>query len=166
MVLKIRLWFDWSWCLCGPFDSVNSLGYPLDGFKPLQRPILNFSPRGKLWPPRVNLSPRGEVIPWGWNSVCPSILLNNRVLTPGGEQRGELNPKGTNFTPGCQVLPWGARSEVKNGPQVPVPIHPTYWSINHTYVRKNFHQIFATKSHWFTFMSRLGASACCLLIKS
>jgi hypothetical protein len=27
------------------------------------RPILNFAPRGKLWPPGVKLSPRGEVVP-------------------------------------------------------------------------------------------------------
>jgi hypothetical protein len=29
------------------------------------RPILNFAPRGKLWPPGVKLSPRGEFCPPG-----------------------------------------------------------------------------------------------------
>jgi hypothetical protein len=42
---------------------------------PSQRPILNFTPSGKLWPqgefvPQgLILSPGGEVIPWGWNSM-------------------------------------------------------------------------------------------------
>jgi hypothetical protein len=43
-------------------------------------------------------------------SVRPSILLNNKVFTPGGELRGELTPRG-------QISPLGARGEVKNGPQ-------------------------------------------------
>jgi hypothetical protein len=34
-----------------------------------QRSIINFTPRGKLWPPGVKLSPRGEIIPWGSNSL-------------------------------------------------------------------------------------------------
>jgi hypothetical protein len=29
----------------------------------VQRPILNFTPRGKLWPPGAKLSPRGEFVP-------------------------------------------------------------------------------------------------------
>jgi hypothetical protein len=29
----------------------------------LQRPILNFTPGGKLWPPGAKLSPRGEFVP-------------------------------------------------------------------------------------------------------
>jgi hypothetical protein len=57
---------------------------------------------------------RGEVVPQGGIlspgagvkfSVRPSVLLNSRVFTPGGEQRGEHSPQGTNFIPGSQVHP-------------------------------------------------------------
>jgi hypothetical protein len=58
-----------------------------------QRPILNFTPRGKVVPQGWILSPRGEFcppganfVPWVWSyplgvkfSACPSILLNNSV---------------------------------------------------------------------------------------
>jgi hypothetical protein len=50
-----------------------------------QRPILNFAPRGKLWPPRrscpprAKLSPTGEVVPHGRR--CPLGVK----LPPGGE---------------------------------------------------------------------------------
>jgi hypothetical protein len=60
------------------------------------RPILNFAPRGKLWP-------QGWSYPLGAKfSVRPSILLNSRVFTPGGERSGEHFPYGINFTPGGQ----------------------------------------------------------------
>jgi hypothetical protein len=36
--------------------------------KNLQKPILNFTPRGNLWPPRAKLSPRSELCSLkGWS---------------------------------------------------------------------------------------------------
>jgi hypothetical protein len=78
-----------------------------------RRPILNFTPRGKLWP-------HGRSCPRGWNSVCPSILLvNRRECSPLGVNgvvnippRGQSSPQGAKFTPRDEVYP---RGEVKNG---------------------------------------------------
>jgi hypothetical protein len=75
------------------------------------RPILNFDPRGKLWPQGWSCPPGVNFVPWVWSyplgvkfSVHPSILLDSmkRVFTPGGERRGEHVSCGTNFTPGGQ----------------------------------------------------------------
>jgi hypothetical protein len=77
---------------------------------------LNFDPRGKLWPPGAKLSPRGEFlsprgesIPWGWNSLFSSILLNSRECSPLGvnegvniPHRGQISPLGDKFTRGGQ----------------------------------------------------------------
>jgi hypothetical protein len=50
-------------------------------------------PQGRCCPPGAMLSPRGEICSLGMKfSVHPSILLNSRVFTPGGEQRGEHSP--------------------------------------------------------------------------
>jgi hypothetical protein len=78
-----------------------------------QRPILNFAPRGKLWPTGTKLShrdelcplgakvsPRGEFCPLGVNLspggeiLCLPLHSSKqlRVFTPGGEQRGEHFP--------------------------------------------------------------------------
>jgi hypothetical protein len=50
----------------------------------VHRPILNFTPRGKLWPPGVKLSPRGEVVPQGW--ISPLGVK----LSSGGEVKSLL----------------------------------------------------------------------------
>jgi hypothetical protein len=95
-----------------------------------QRPILNLTPRGKLWPqgricpPGVILSPGGEIIPWGWNTLfAPPFFLIVESAHPWGWT------KGWKFTLGDKFHPWGpsspggwsyslgARVEVKNGPQ-------------------------------------------------
>jgi hypothetical protein len=85
----------------------------------IQRPILNFAPRGKLdpqgwtWPPGVNLTPRGELDPQGWScplgvkfSVRPSILLNSRECSPLGVNEGDKfhlwGPLGVKLSPGGQ----------------------------------------------------------------
>jgi hypothetical protein len=90
------------WCHANVMDWIalsiyyNSIGVVVE--LQSQRPILNFTPGGKLWPPGVKLS------------VCPSILINNRECSPLGVN------KGVNFTPRGQISPLGARGEVKNGP--------------------------------------------------
>jgi hypothetical protein len=76
-----------------------------------RRPILNFAPRGEVVPQEWILSPRGEVIPWGWNSVCPSILLNSIVWSPLGVNDG------VNIPPRGQSSPLGANHDVKTWPR-------------------------------------------------
>jgi hypothetical protein len=78
----------------------------------MQKPILNFSPRGKLLcqvrscPMGVKLSPGVKF------SVRPSILLYSRECSPlGVNQVVNIPPRG-------QIAPLGARGEVKNGPRV------------------------------------------------
>jgi hypothetical protein len=68
------------------------------------RPILNFAPRGKLWP-------QGWSYPLGVKFfVRPSILLNSRECSPLGVNEG------VNISPRRQISPLGARGKVKNGP--------------------------------------------------
>jgi hypothetical protein len=55
-----------------------------------QRPILNFAPRGKLWPPGVKFS------------VRPSILLNSGECSPLW-----VNKRGWTFPLGDKFHPWG-----------------------------------------------------------
>jgi hypothetical protein len=64
------------------------------------RPILNFTPRGKLWPPGTTLSPRGEVIPWG--------LTKGRTFPLGDK----VHPK---FTTRGKLHPWGQPILLKTG---------------------------------------------------
>jgi hypothetical protein len=103
------------------------------------RPILNFDPRGKLWPhvkvvPQGwSLSPRGEVIPWGWSyplgvkfSARPSIILNSRDCSPLGVNKGVNIPPRGQITPLGPISPLGARGEVKNGPLNPPDIIPSW----------------------------------------
>jgi hypothetical protein len=85
---KFGLFFQNSSCHSGG-DLLMLLfffpGLSLDTGIRFLRPILNFAPRGKLWPPGAKLSPRSEhFVPWGWSypmgvkfSVGPSILLNS-----------------------------------------------------------------------------------------
>jgi hypothetical protein len=75
------------------------------------RPILNFAPRGELWPQGRTLIPKGKFcppganfVPKGWSyplgvkfSVRPSILLNNRECSPL-----EVN-EGVNIPPRGQI---------------------------------------------------------------
>jgi hypothetical protein len=69
-----------------------------------QKPILNFTPRGKFWP-QVRICLTGvNFVPWVWIyplgvkfSVCPSILQNSR----------ECSPLGAKVTPRGEVIPWG-----------------------------------------------------------
>jgi hypothetical protein len=48
------------------------------------RPVLNFAPRGKLYPPAVNFVHKGWSYPLGvkLSVVHPSILPNSRECTP------------------------------------------------------------------------------------
>jgi hypothetical protein len=103
-------WREWAFPL-------GYKAHPWGPSSPLEqtlRPILNFTPRGKLWPPGAKLSPRGEFVPWGWNSLfAPSILLNNKVCSSlrgneGGNftPRGQISPLGDKFTPRGEIHPW------------------------------------------------------------
>jgi hypothetical protein len=69
-----------------------------------QRPILNFAPRGKLWPQGRSCPP------WVKFSVHPSILLHCRECSPL-----RVN-EGVNIPPRGQISPLGGRGEVNNGP--------------------------------------------------
>jgi hypothetical protein len=67
------------------------------------RPILNFAPKGKLWPQRWSCPPGVNFVSWGWShplevkfSICPSILLNIRV------NEGVNTPLGVTVTSGQQ----------------------------------------------------------------
>jgi hypothetical protein len=85
------------------------------------KPILNFAPRGKLWPKGRSRPPGVYFVPWGWSyplgvrfSVCHSILLNSRESSPlGGNEGvnispwGQISPPGSKFTPRGKVHPWG-----------------------------------------------------------
>jgi hypothetical protein len=60
------------------------------GSSAAQRPILNFTPRGKVVPQGRILSPGGEVIPGGEILSLPLHSSKQlRVFTPGGERRDE-----------------------------------------------------------------------------
>jgi hypothetical protein len=76
-----------------------------------QRPILNFTPRGELWPQGRICSPGVNFVPWGWSyplglklSVCPFIFLNSRECSPLGVNEG------VNITPRAKFHPWGPSS--------------------------------------------------------
>jgi hypothetical protein len=65
---------------------------------PNLRPILNFAPRGKSWPPGAKLSPRSELCPLRVKfprevkiSVRPSILPNSRECSPLGKNHISKN---------------------------------------------------------------------------
>jgi hypothetical protein len=58
------------------------------------RPILNFAPRGKLWPQGWILPPEGVKF-----SARPSILLNSRECSPLGVNEGWTFPLGAKFHP-------------------------------------------------------------------
>jgi hypothetical protein len=85
------------------------------------RPILNFTPSGKLWPqgrscpPGVNFVTWGEVIPGGF-TVGASALLNSRECSPVGVNEGGKIPPRDKFHPWGPSSPLGAREEVENVP--------------------------------------------------
>jgi hypothetical protein len=75
-----------------------------------QKPILNFAPRGKLWPQERSCPPGVSFAPWGWSYplgvklspgseilFCPSILLNSRECSPLGVNEGGNIPPGDKF---------------------------------------------------------------------
>jgi hypothetical protein len=86
----------------------------------MQRPILNFNPRGKLRgefvPQGWILSPRGEVICWGWNSLFVPPFFQTIPSVHAWEGTFSLGDKvhpwepssllGAKFTPRGQVHPW------------------------------------------------------------
>jgi hypothetical protein len=110
------------------------------------RPILNFAPRGKLWPPGaifplgVKLSPGGGnslfAPPFSQTVECSPLGVNEGVnIPPRGQSsplRGQVHPWGAKFTPegpssplGGQVHPWGAKF-TPGGPSSPLggQVHP------------------------------------------
>jgi hypothetical protein len=66
------------------------------------RPILNFTPRGKLWHQGISYPPGVTFVPWGWNSIIapPFFLTVESVHTLGWT-------KGWTFPLGDKVHPWG-----------------------------------------------------------
>jgi hypothetical protein len=56
-----------------------------------QRPILNFAPRGKLWPPGAKLSPRRQFL--------------TSPLRANFDPRGEVVPRGRSCHPGMNFVP-------------------------------------------------------------
>jgi hypothetical protein len=89
----------------------------------LQRPLLNFAPRGKLWPQGWSCPPGVNFVSWDWSyplgvkfSVCPSILLNSRECSPLGVNippKGQISPLGAKFTPRCECHPWGPEVKLR-----------------------------------------------------
>jgi hypothetical protein len=88
-----------------------------------QRPILNFAPRGKIWPQGRIRPPGVNFVPWGWSYpqgvkffVCPSILLNSRECSPLGVNKVVNIPPRGQITPlGAKVTPMEARGKLNNG---------------------------------------------------
>jgi hypothetical protein len=81
------------------------------------RPILNFAPRGKIWPPGVKLSLRGEFCPLGvklslgGEILCLPLHSSAQYVNsvhPRGWTKGWTSPLGNKFHA------WGPG--VKNGP--------------------------------------------------
>jgi hypothetical protein len=123
-----KVWSCWPWDTCLFFVSstwIQSFSWPAawttlrNVCAKTPRPILNFAPRGKLWPQELRCPPGVNFVSWGWSyslevkfSVCLSILLNNRECSPLGPG---VN-KGVNIPPGGQDSSLEARGEVKNGP--------------------------------------------------
>jgi hypothetical protein len=94
----------------------------------LQKTILNFAPRGKLWPPGT--CPRGvNFVPSGWSYprgdllggiiLCSLLLSSKRqsVFTPGGWTKGWTIPLEDKVHPWGPSSPLGANHSVKNWPQ-------------------------------------------------
>jgi hypothetical protein len=118
-----------------------------------QRPILNFTPRRKLWPhgqgcpPGVNFVPRGWSYPLGVKfSVRPSILLNSIECSPLGWT------KGWSFPLGDIVHPWGPGLKLRMALRFMDWSQPTFQSTIPTcrmYLRMQLH----TCVHIFLFLS-------------
>jgi hypothetical protein len=90
------------------------------------RPILNLTPRFKLWPQGRSCPPEVSFVPWCWSyplgvkfSVRPFILLGKQCSPLGGERRVNI-PLGDKFLPCGWSLLLGARCEVKTGPLEPI----------------------------------------------
>jgi hypothetical protein len=66
-VLSISVIFTFSplyrWATAAPQHRNNVVA--------LLRPILNFAPRGKLWPQGGKCPPKVNFVPWGWHSLLP-----------------------------------------------------------------------------------------------
>jgi hypothetical protein len=62
-----------------------------------QSPILNFTPRGKLWPQGQSCPPGLNFVPWGLSPggqiICsPLHSSKQQSVHPWGEWRGEHSP--------------------------------------------------------------------------
>jgi hypothetical protein len=114
---------SWSWWSSGWPGSVRTASrsgprHVWNKMKiPSQRPILNFAPRGKLWPPRAKLSTRREICPLGVKLSHGGEILSALPTVESVHPLG-VN-EGVNIPPRGQSSPLGANHAVKKRSQWP-----------------------------------------------
>jgi hypothetical protein len=76
----------------------------------VQRPVLNFDPRGELWPQGQSCPPGVNFVPWGWNSLfSPPFFLTVESVHPWGWKKGWTFPLGDQFNPSGPSSPLGVK---------------------------------------------------------
>jgi hypothetical protein len=114
-----KVWSCWPWDTCLFFVSstwIQSFSWPAawttlrNVCAKTPRPILNFAPRGKLWPQGQSCPPVVNFVPLSWSYplgvkffVRPSILLHSSVH-PWGWTKGWTFPLGDKWHPWGQFL--------------------------------------------------------------